>query len=101
MGVWKHTLKGFAEIFDSNPEDDEARSKLIVRKLDRFKNQHGEDSELEGIIEEFNIYTNDDGEVYFDRIVEALYDWADRVRVWIEPRRVDPVKEDSNVRGVS
>lgn len=87
MAEWKLTLAGFAEIFDGNPEDDEAKARLIVRKLDRVKNQHfPDDTQLEGIIEEFNIFGNEDGRPYFDLIMEGLYDWADRVRVWIEPR---------------
>lgn len=101
MGTWKHTLNGFAEIFADNPEDNAAKARLITRKLDRFQGQQGEDRELEGIIEEFNIYTNDDGDDYFARIMEGLYDWADRVRVWIEPHKVEPAREGSNVRRVT
>lgn len=87
MAEWRHTLKGFAEIFD-NENGCEARARLIVRKLDRFQNQNGEDYWLESIIEDFNIFEEDDGVDYFDRIMAELYDWADNRRVWIEPRGV-------------
>lgn len=87
MTEWKRTLVGIPEIMDQY-EDDPSTIPAITRQIiDLLKKDvaYPNDRELVSVIEEFEVFEGEEDMPYFDLIMHSLYDWADRVKVWIEP----------------
>lgn len=85
MSNWDYTLD-VSDVFHN--EDDytqEERLKAIAQRVDAFAARYdGEyDSELDDLVEELTDAANDGAVVWFDQVWNAIYDWADDVRVWI------------------
>jgi hypothetical protein len=87
---WKRRIVGFAEILDefegnSGTTDLETTKDRLI-ELFKADPAYESDQQFTELVEEFEIFTADEGESYFNRLIEALYDWADAARVWIEPQ---------------
>jgi hypothetical protein len=87
MAHWDRKITGVAELFDeftdgklTLPEVTEKFTAIL--KADK---EYPFNRELKQIVEELEIFQGEDDEHYFDQLMHAVYDWADRMRVWIEP----------------
>lgn len=86
MAKWNRKIVGVPEILDGYNEtaDIPAITKKMIVLLKEDK-AYLQDSELVSVVEDFEIFEGEEDAPYFDLIMNALYDWADRVHIWIEP----------------
>jgi phosphoenolpyruvate carboxylase len=91
MAKWNVHIKGIATLQDRYDDHqitfDEMRDhviKILRRKLAPYLSESEPkfDEELMEILDEF---AEVDNEGYYDYVKNALYDWCDYNRVWIDP----------------
>lgn len=87
MGAWSRTISGVVEVLDSYSPDQQNLPEVTRKLTELLKADHAypADREFTSVIEDLEIFQGEHDEPYFNLILQALYDWADRVRVWIEP----------------
>lgn len=80
-------LTGVPEILEEYG-DDVSKIPEITEKLTALLKEdraYPRDAELVSVVEDLEVFQGEEDVPYFDLILSGLYDWADRVRVWIEP----------------
>lgn len=87
MTEWKRTITGIAEILDRYEDDPSTIPAITEQVIELLKKDRAypSDKELVGVVEEFEVFQGEEDMPYFDLLMNSLYDWADRVKVWIEP----------------
>lgn len=87
MTEWKRTITGIAEILDHYEDDPSTIPAITEQVIELLKKDRAypSDKELVGVVEEFEVFQGEEDMPYFDLLMNSLYDWADRVKVWIEP----------------
>lgn len=90
MTQWTRTITGIPEIMEQF-DDDPANIPAITEKLIELLKKdvaYPNDRELVTVVEDLEVFQGEEDMPYFDMILNGLYDWADRVKVWIEPLTV-------------
>lgn len=89
MTAWIRTIAGVPEILDQYDDDPSVIPAITEQMIELLKKDpaYPMDQELLGVVEEFEIFQSEEDRPYFDLIMNSLYDWADRLCIWIEPLR--------------
>lgn len=86
MANWKRKLIGVPEILETYNEVSDIPA--ITEKLTALLKEdraYPSDRELKTVVEDLEVFQGEEDAPYFDMILNGLYDWGDRVKVWIEP----------------
>jgi hypothetical protein len=86
MAIWKEQVYGIHALQERQANGtitlEEMRDRIVSRL--RKLRPEGEDLELDEILDEL---AEVDTVHWYDSVKDALYDWADAKRVWIDPTR--------------
>lgn len=97
MTKWTRSIKGINVVIDETADslltnnEGIARIGDILAKQPEFVEDECDakcDIDFKELVEEMQWAREDDSPVptsYFDAMLAAMYDWADRERIWIEP----------------